>query len=114
VVGGDASPAEANALLHRLVGALIEVMAGRRPLHALYGTMTAPVYESMRTWMRSMVDPAAQYRLGRLHTSSPDTGVVEMCATVTLHAADRDLMVLAGRFERRGPTWRLTVLRPIV
>ena len=100
--------------LRRLLCLILEVLDGRRPIGQLRGIVGAHLYESLLT--RSRHTTGRQHRLRSLHTCRPVSGVIELCATVTVSTPGlrRDAFIaIAARMVHHAGTWRCTTLRPL-
>ncbi|PXY26644.1 hypothetical protein DI005_35525 [Prauserella sp. PE36] len=107
--GGRPRPLLERRQLHRVLAAMLEVHAGRRPAVQLGQWLTPALQRRMRERAR-MTGP--RYTLHKVYTCRPAESVVEVCGTAD--TGERVLAVTA-RFEYRRGNWRctsFTVLEP--
>lgn len=101
-------PGPTQAELRRLVGAVLEVLEGRRPVTQLKRYLGATCYEALRTRAAAEARRRRSHRLCRLHVSRPAARSIELCATVEV--GDRMLAAAASvEIARHG--WCCTTLR---
>ncbi|MEU8206721.1 Rv3235 family protein [Streptosporangium sp. NPDC049046] len=90
--------------LRALAQAVAEILSGRRPPASVSCHLTGRVQAELAR-SGKVIDSARPPRVGRVHVSQPEDGIVEMC--VVVDCGDRS-RVLALRLERRGVRWLCT------
>ncbi|MDR7301283.1 Rv3235 family protein [Haloactinomyces albus] len=97
----------ASALASRTVGRLLDVLAGRRPLHQIRHWVSAPVAGFLAAMVRgrSTADPV--YHLRSVHACLTSARTVEACAVI---ADTRRVRALTIRLERQSTQWSCTML----
>ncbi|PXY21074.1 Rv3235 family protein [Prauserella muralis] len=106
---GQALPVLERRTLHKVLTALLEVHAGRRPVAQLGRWLTPALHRTLRDRCRT---PGQRYTLRRVYSSRPADGAIEACGIA--HTGERAFAVTA-RFEHRAGRWSCTyfgVLEP--
>lgn len=107
-------PGPTRERLCRLLGLILEVLDGRRSPGQLGGMVGPHLYASLLTRTRHAT--GRQHRLRSLHTCRPVTGVIELCATVTVSTPQTrraTVVAVAARVIRHRGSWQCTVFRPL-
>ncbi|WP_410171865.1 Rv3235 family protein [Amycolatopsis heterodermiae] len=84
-----------------VLGGLVEVLDGRRPLRQLEDRVSVPLYSVLSKRIPHPVSTGQGYRLRTLHLQKPRPEVIEANGTA---ANDREARAVAARFHyyRRG------------
>lgn len=93
----------------RILRAVLEILARRRPLHQLLPWTSEDVYEELTAWMYRTAQrhgPPATVR--SVHVSEPADGIAEVSAVVSQECRVR---AVALRLEGVDGRWRCTLLR---
>ncbi|EHK81449.1 Rv3235 family protein [Saccharomonospora azurea] len=95
--------APGRRMLHRVLTALVEVQAGRRPASQLDGWLSPMLQRRLRARPRTV---STRYVLRNIHVCRPAEDALEVCGTA--HLTDR-AYALVARFEHGETGWRCTL-----
>lgn len=104
---GRSSPEEIR-MTHSLLGAIVQVLDGRRRLLTIEPALSVLVRESLKTRLQHGSAKGEPGRLLTVHTYKPTKRAIEACATV--HRT-RCAQAMIARLESRHRLWSCTLLR---
>jgi hypothetical protein len=96
---------DAKVDVRRLLCVVLEVLDGRRPVVQLNDLFSDTALRAVSRQVRLTGRGSRPARLGRVHTSSPAPGAIEVAATIS---RGRRVHAVAARLELRGKVWTCT------